>query len=482
MGEPRELRGHDRPIRSLAAVLAGDGRVLLASGDAYGFVRLWDPESGEPAGGPATVDADTVVALGAVRLGSGAWALASCGRMRFTRWDPVDVRDTGSPSWQADAHGAWHMAVVPATAAAPAWIVAAAQGGVRVIDPENGRTVFEATGEGLDDDPVTLRLAGGRIGDGTAGFAVVRYGGDLELWAPSGAGEWQRRDIPLPGSLLPNAMAFFTGADGEPRIAVAERQTVTVLDVRTGEQVTQDEFDVRVDVLAPVPLEDRTLLALGFTHRQDVGVRLWDPHTRRLVGEVFHRVGPDIGDRGSGGGPMRSVITVAGPDGSVRVASAAGDDVVRVSAPLDPGSPSGIEGAQEMGAEIRVTGDTSVRATTVSAAIEAFNDAIKAVPVVDRDRLRAEYADLRRSWRVKGLVSGSLDEIAGILRAQLETDAGRGGGTYFLVNLMESERCVQVNTIQGGAFHPYRVWRTADGFSVYSNRSLTDRPRRWRRS
>ncbi|SEG91764.1 hypothetical protein SAMN04489712_13044 [Thermomonospora echinospora] len=427
------------------------------------------------------VDEVDVVGLGAVRLGSGAWALVSWGSEQLTLWDPLDLSDAGSPLLQVDVSAAWAMAVVPATAAAPGLIVTSEQEGVRVIDPESGRTVFRAA----VGDPLLLRLAGGRFGDEKAGFAVVGYDGRMELWAPdgsAGAGEWRRRDLRLDSSDRPDDMVFLTGADGDSLVAIATKHKVAVWNLRTEKRVIQANFDVSVDALTPVPLGDRTLLALGFTKRQNAGVQLWDPHTQRLVGEVFHLVGRGPDDLG--GNSVRAIVGIPGQDRSVRVASGTHlDSFVRVSAPLDlgvlPGAENATEGTQDSpqgtGAKTRVTKDTEVRAATVSAAIEAFTDAIEATPVIDQDRLQAEYDSLRKAWGVKGLVNGSFEEITEILRVNLEIDARRLSGTYFVIDFMEYNQCTQVNTMHSGGFGPYRVWRTADGLSLYSNRQVLRR-------
>lgn len=470
-----ELRGHEQAVHALAAVPAADGRVLLASGDRGGSVRLWDPQSGDPAGGPVQVDEDFLTGLAAVQLRSGAWALVCCGDGKLTRWDPLAMSRDASPAWKVDVSRALTMAAVPATAAAPGLVVTNGWEGVCVIDPEDGRALFRIEAA---EDPLFLRLAAGPFGDGRAGVAIVRYGHDMklrdmELWAPggdAGTGEWRRRDLSLDGSDLPDAMTFLTGADGEPLLACATRYRVDVWNIRTNSRVARAEFDVMINELAPVPLGERVLLALGYSRGEHSGVRLWDPHTRHLVGEAVNLHGPGFGDRQRGNAEVHALTAVTGPDGSVRVASASGG-VVRMSAPLDPNAPA--EGASEE--KIRITSNTETRAATVPAAIQAFLTAIEATPVIDDEGLQEEYAHLRDAWKVKGLVSGSLDEITAILRTNLELDAERSDGAYFLIDFLEYERCTQVNAMGGGGFGPYRVWRTTDGFSMYSNRQLLAR-------
>lgn len=501
MSTEHELRGHSWIVRCLASVPTADGRVLLASADVDGDVRVWDPQSGDPVAGPLNVDEVSVAGLGAVRLGSGTRALASLGTRQLKLWDLQGLSQAASPLWQVDVSYATALAVVPATATTPELIVASERGSVRVIDPETGRTTFQVA-SGQEIAGGVKCLAAGQFDDETAGFALVRYSGDVEFRVPDaagGSGGWKRREFALDGLGSPESMAFLTGIHGDPLVAVTRGCEAAVWNLRTERRVAWAAFDVRMAVLAPVPLGDRTLLALGFTHGQDAGVHLWDPHTHRAIGGRFNRHGPAFGTPGSGGVSLHAVTCVRGPGGSVRVVSAANDGAVRVSTPFDSGvlppaehgqvaAEAAMDGQADAGkAEIRITGDTRVRASTVPAAIDAFADAIAATPVVERRWLQDTFEGLRKAWGARKLITGSLDEITEILRTNLERDGERPGGTYFLVDFMEHDTCTQVNSMHGGRFVPYRVWRTADGAALYSNREdlerRTDGPRRpwWRR-
>jgi WD40 repeat protein len=75
---------------ALVAVPLPDGRMLLASGNQDGTVRLWDPATGTPAGSPLEGHTGTVKALVAVPLPDGRILLASASNDRTVRlWDPA---------------------------------------------------------------------------------------------------------------------------------------------------------------------------------------------------------------------------------------------------------------------------------------------------------------------------------------------------------------------------------------------------------
>ncbi|GGV17130.1 hypothetical protein GCM10010182_42730 [Actinomadura cremea] len=91
-----------------------------------------------------------------------------------------------------------------------------------------------------------------------------------------------------------------------------------------------------------------------------------------MVGDVFHLDGPGVRRAASGRRPGARGGRRPGPDRSVRVASAAGDRLVRVSAPLDLGAlapehaTAGVRDASAA-VKIRATRDTEVRAATRTA-------------------------------------------------------------------------------------------------------------------
>lgn len=74
------------------------GATLLATGDAEGVVRIFDPVTGEPRGRPLTGHGGAVLDLATYREGSGVTVLASAGADGTIRiWDPMDARSAAPP-------------------------------------------------------------------------------------------------------------------------------------------------------------------------------------------------------------------------------------------------------------------------------------------------------------------------------------------------------------------------------------------------
>ena len=82
------LTGHTGPVLAVAFGALPDGRVLLATGNGGGAVRLWDPATGAPAGSPLTGHTGGVAAVAFGALPDGRVLLASGGRDGTVRlWD-----------------------------------------------------------------------------------------------------------------------------------------------------------------------------------------------------------------------------------------------------------------------------------------------------------------------------------------------------------------------------------------------------------
>ena len=92
------LEGHTGGVNAVAAVPLPDGRVLLASGSDDAPVRLWDPATGTPVGGPLEGHTSWVNAVAAVPLPDGRVLLASGGHDGMVRlWDPATGTPAGDP-------------------------------------------------------------------------------------------------------------------------------------------------------------------------------------------------------------------------------------------------------------------------------------------------------------------------------------------------------------------------------------------------
>jgi hypothetical protein len=81
-------------VLSVAAVRLAEGRTLLASGDVYGSVRLWDPATGAAVGQPLTGHPGGVLSVAAVRLAEGRTLLASGGSDGSVRLWRLAARDS----------------------------------------------------------------------------------------------------------------------------------------------------------------------------------------------------------------------------------------------------------------------------------------------------------------------------------------------------------------------------------------------------
>lgn len=331
MSSELQLRGHGRAVCLLTTVPTGDGRTLLVSGETAGRVRVWDPLTGESVAGPVTVDKVALRELAMARLGAdGGWTLVTCGARSVRLWQPATLRGAGSLPRRVGRRGVDALVVLPATAATPELIVTVDRREIRVTDAASSRAVFAFTQPRDYGGEIGNRvhsLVALRLDDSTPGFAAVRYGG-IEVWAAV-RGTWQRHDRDELSSLRGDDMTFLTGERGEPWLAVAHRQGVDVWDLRTGQRTVRGDLGVRVTRLTPVPLGGRTALALG-GQNHDAGVRIWDPSTGRTLSGLFNGHGPvECGTL-----VVDALTAIAGPDGTVRVASAANDGTIRISPPF----------------------------------------------------------------------------------------------------------------------------------------------------
>jgi hypothetical protein len=336
VSEELQLTGHGGAFR-LVAVPGDDGRgrTLLVSAHQGGAVRVWDPWTGEPVAGPVRLDEGegegTVNDLAVAHLGpDGGRVLVTCGPRSVGLRHPRTLHAAaGALPRRVARQGAWALAVLPATASTPELLVTVGRTGVRVTAPASSRTHLKLA------QPPRRHLGGDyclltpvRLDGGTPGFAVGRARWGVEVWAPARR-TWQRRHrwdhLRSPGG----GMAFLTSEWGEPWLAVAVGRDVTVWDLGTGRLKAEGDLDTRVMALAAVPLGERTVLAVS-GQNGGAGVRLWDPSTGRTLGDLFNGHGPP---RTPAPLSVDALAVIPGPDGTVRIASAANDGVIRVSPP-----------------------------------------------------------------------------------------------------------------------------------------------------
>lgn len=310
---------------TVAAVPLPDGQVLLACGSFSGTIRLWDPITRRPVGGPLAGHGRAIRAITAVPLRGERVLLASGsddGTIRL--WDPSAERRDRSP---VD----WDRTVTSITV----WperdgrdmLVTASGGYVRMWDSVSGSVnyLYDSSdmSSGLTTAVAVISLPGewmmlARCSlDGTVqlhhvtardqrvGKMLVGHSGSL----------WAAAAVPLPS--------------GQALLATAGEDGVRLWDPVTGRQLGTPLLGHSGPVLAvtALPSDGQTLLASG---GEDGSVRLCDPLTGQLIGE------PLIGHSAS----VTSVAAVP-LGGRVLLASGSLDRTVRLWDPVAGGHPVG---------------------------------------------------------------------------------------------------------------------------------------------
>jgi WD40 repeat protein len=359
-----------------------DGK-LLATVDDYGTVRLWNPDTGQPAGNPmraGTREADgggSSLSTNGVAFSPDGKLLASAdgadGTVRL--WNTATGKRVGKPLPADPGGGVDEVAFSP-----DGKLLATADGGAGTVrlwdtatgtasgnplpadtsdagigDPEtgvdgvafspNGRLLATATFDGgtvLLWNPATGKLTGKPLNTGSGGVDGVAFSpngrrlatadddGTVRLWNPATGKPVGR---PLNADTGPHggvdAVAF--SPDGNLLATADEDGTVRLWNPATGKPVRgslyADASGFGVDAVAFSP--DGKLLASA---DGDGTVRLWNPATGR----------PPSGPLPAGpGGVNGGVDGVAfSPDGKL-LASAEADDAVQLWNPAD-GEPAGI--------------------------------------------------------------------------------------------------------------------------------------------
>jgi WD40 repeat protein len=279
--------------------------------------------------------------MGMVEIGAGRRALAVCGSRTVSLWDVNTFGAGDSLLGRYDVNWAMDMAVVPATDTSPNLLVTTEKNLVRVIDPQDGaahskiRLGRRIRGQVARTSKENVYSPTGvRFGDGAAGFAVTPTFGRIEVWRLSGR-KLTSREFLLSGMFNVGGMVYLPAEGGHAWLAVAAGRGIEMWDLDTGSRLARSELDIPISALASVPLAGRMLVAAAFGVDQESGVLLWDPATGQPVTGLFNRHGPAFGDPIRIGLEIHAVIAVPYPDGTVRIASAGTDGMIRVSPPLD---------------------------------------------------------------------------------------------------------------------------------------------------
>jgi len=302
-------------VRGLA--FTSDGR-RLASADADGTVRLWDPATGQPAGpllvaetGPVAGARGEAVKPGVrgVAFNPNGTLLASAdadGTVRL--WDPATGRAAGPPL----AAGTGPQPGVNAVAFSPdGMLLATADGSVRLWDPVTGLPV----GRPLPGPPGGV-TAVAFSPDGTL-LAAAGADGSVRLWHPAtgqAAGPALRAG-PGPGTGVTGVTGLAFSPDGTLLASSYSDGTVRLWHPATGQAVgaplpADPGYGVNGVAFSP----DGRLLA---TADGDGTVRLWNPATGQAVGAPLP-AGPGYGVNGVAFSPDGRLLAAADADGMVQ--------------------------------------------------------------------------------------------------------------------------------------------------------------------
>ena len=257
-----------------------DGK-LLATGDAAGYLRLWNPATGQAVGAPLPADTSPVGGVNAVAFSPDGMLLASAGVDGTVRlWNPATHRAVGAPLLTSTGQrGGGGVNAVAFSPDGKLLATADAAGYVRVWNPVSG----EAVGA-----PLLAVTNKGVIG--------VAFSPDGKLLATADGDGTVRLWHPVTGQAV-----------GAPLLAVTNGSVIGV-------------------AFSP----DGKLLATADTAGY---VRLWNPATGQAVGAPF-LAATTGGVNGVAFSPDGKLLASAGGDGTVRLWNPATRQAPR--APLPP--------------------------------------------------------------------------------------------------------------------------------------------------
>ena len=282
-----------------------DGR-LLATGGAHGIVRLWDPATGQAIGAPIPADTGPVGGVIGLTFSPDGKLLATGGVDRTVRlWNPVTHRAVGAPvvaSTSPDGS-------VNAVAFSPdGRLLATADtaGYVRLWNPATRQAVgapFLAAANG--GVLSTAFSPDGRL------LATADTAGYVRLWNPATR---QAVGAPLPAAASGGLNAVAFSPDGKLLAAAgAGDGTLRLWNPHTGQAVGAPLPAAASGGLNAVAFSrDGTLLATG---GGDGSVRLWNPATRQPPRAPFPAV--TGGANAVAFSPDGTLLAVAGGDGTV---------------------------------------------------------------------------------------------------------------------------------------------------------------------
>ena len=345
------LQGDPANLGVNAVAFSPNGK-LLAAAQVNGYVRLWNPSTGQPVGAPLLASTSPQSYVAGVAFSPDGTLLAGAvddGTVRL--WNPSTGQPVGAPVFASTGAGSY----VHGVAFSPDGTLLATAGGdgtVRLWNPSTRQPV----GAPLAADPGGNVAAVAFSPDGTL-LASAGDDGTVRLWNPSTG---QPVGAPLPGVTSGvNAVAF--SPDGKLLATADTDGTVRLWNRSTRRPVgapllASTSRGGGVDGVAFSP--DGTLLA---TAGDDGTVRLWNPSAGQPIGAPLASTSRGGGVDGVAFSPDGTLLASADGDGTVRLWDPATRQAPRARLPAVAGGVNGVAFSPDGTLLASADGDGTVR-------------------------------------------------------------------------------------------------------------------------
>ena len=308
-----------------------DGK-LLASADADGTVRLWNPATGQPVGAPLQTGSGAPNGVNGVAFSPGGKLLASAdadGTVRL--WNPATGQQVGAPlqTGSGAPNGVNGVAFSPGGKLLAS---ADADGTVRLWNPATGQQVGAPlqTGSGAPNGVGGVAFSpGGKL------LASADADGTVRLWNPA-SGQQVGAPLQADSGALGGVFGVAFSPGGRLLASADGDGTVRLWNPASGQQVgapLQTGSGAQNGVPGVAFSPGGKLLASG---DGDGTVRLWNPATGQPAGAPLHATSAQGGVLGVAFSPGGKLLASADADGTVRLWNTA--DGQQVGAPLQTGS------------------------------------------------------------------------------------------------------------------------------------------------